>query len=156
MDRSSALRGFIALFLVCITVGAVVQNYQLRERIVKLEPRITKVERITKLPSVNKTVVINRTVVRRPVVKSITTNRPVPGAKGERGAKGRVGREGARGPIGPPGLRGPSGKTVIQTDAKLTDTIGSLQNLVFDLRARVNILTGHVNQLLCVLLRCPS
>lgn len=153
MDRRNALRSFIALFLVCITVGAVVQNYQLRERVVKLEPRVTEVERIVRVPAKE----VHRTVriTRRPVIRRDTINNPVPGPRGERGERGRTGRQGPKGDRGEPGQRGrqgkqgPAGKTVQQVDTGLQNLVGRLQSEIVTLRTQLN-------QLVCLLLKCPK
>lgn len=144
---------FAVIFLISMSAGAVIQNLQLKERIVMLEPRITKVER-TRVRStrIDRTRTINRT----PVIKRETINRPVrglpgsDGSMGNRGARGPGGRRGSQGPQGKQGPRGPVGKVLNQDDGGLQDTVDKLQSDVLALRTQLN-------QLLCLLLRkCPA
>lgn len=167
-NRKPALRFFALIFLICVTAGAVIQNYQLKERIVKLEPRITKVEKTIRVNG-EKKIVIDRTktvtITKTPIIKVV--NRRVPGAKGDTGARGPRGHTGATGPAGkgqtgargPDGRRGPVGpigKTVEVVDESLRNIVEGLRSLVTALGNRVDGLVGQVNHLLCTLLQCPS
>jgi hypothetical protein len=164
--RLPALRIFAIIALICITAGALVQNYQLKERVVKLEPRITKVEKTIRVNGA-KRIVIDRTktvtITKTPVVKVV--NRRVPGPKGDKGdkgdrgatgARGRTGATGATGGRGPEGRRGPIGKTVEVVDEGLRNIVDGLRSLVTGLGNRVDGLANQVNHLLCTLLQCPS
>lgn len=156
MDRRNALRAFVALFLICVTVGAVVQNFQLRERIVKLEPRVTQVEKTVRVPAqvtqVNRTIVRTVRINHRPIIKREVINIPVAGPKGDRGPIGRRGPRGSRGqrgPQGPSGAQGPAGRVVEQIDS-------GLQDLVIRLQSELVVLRTQTNRLLCILLKCPK
>lgn len=152
MDRRKGLRIFVVIFLICVTAGALVQNWQLRERIIKLEPRVTRVENTIRIPpksttinhTIDRTRTIRRTVIERHTTRPVIEirNKPVPGPRGPRG------------PRGVPGPRGVQGIQGIEGVAGRVDT--QVQSLVQTLQTQVNILEGRLNRLLCSLLRCVS
>lgn len=158
MTKARAIQIFAVVFLVCISAGAIAQNFQLKERLVKLEPRVTKVEELT--VERGNTMTINRTIVRQPIIRRVTVNKPVPGPRGARGAQGPRGRTGSTGAHGATGAtgsrgntgpRGPVGRTVENTDA----AIDNLKSQLSTLSSKVDVLAQRVNHLLCTLLRCP-
>lgn len=159
MERSRGLRILALVFLICITAGSVIQNWQLRERVVKLEPRITQVERTIKVPirAGKKIIVINRIVVKRPVVKRIVVSGPR-GPKGDRGPIGPMGISGRPGKSikGDTGAQREPGKDGIIIEDDLRNTVSGLEDLVSTLGNRVDALNEHVNQLLCNLLQCTQ
>lgn len=155
MDRRNALRAFVALFLICITAGAVIQNIQLRERVIKLEPRVTQIEKIARVTQVNRTVVRTIKINRRPVIKREFINISVAGLKGDRGRTGRRGPKGSRGSKGSRGPQGPQG-TPGPIDKIIEKQIDGLQNLVVGLQGELTVLRTQINYLLCILLKCPK